>query len=47
MLTHSQPTKQHIVLRADSEAFSGQIDILSDVVAVDDGGTRRGWKQAC
>ena len=46
MLTHSQSTKQHIVLRADSEAFADQIDILSDVVTVDDGSARCGWKQA-
>ena len=44
MLTHGQATEQHIVLWADSEAFSDQIDISSDVMPVNDGGTRR-WRE--
>ena len=40
MFGHGQIIKQNVVLRADSEAFSNQIDIFSDVVPVNDGSTR-------
>ena len=46
MLFNSQTTKQNVVLRADAKALSDQIDIRSDVVAIDNGSTRGRRKQA-
>ena len=46
MLLNSQFTKQYIVLRADPEALSDQIDLRSDVETIDDGSTRGRRKQA-
>ena len=46
VLLNSQTTKQNVVLRADAEALSDQIDIGSDVVAIDNGSTRGRRKQA-
>ena len=46
VLLNSQTIKQNVVLRADAEALSDQIDICSDVIAIDNGSTRGRRKQA-
>ena len=46
MFLDSQTAEQYIVLWADSEALPDQIDVCSDVVTIDDSGTRCWRKQA-